>query len=413
MTIHERIFTLRRAAGLSQETLAEQVGVSRQAIGKWESGTSLPGLDNLQSLAAALGVGCDELLTGEPPAMRDTASPGGEAPAAGNAAEPTDTGLRALLDAYAAAQAQAARRQRLLLACFFVMLLALAGFGAFAGAQLRALGGRVDGVSRQMDGIDERIDQRVGAIRAGIEESLREQERPVAGYDWQYGAESGDTIPLTLTATPKSRRDGTTAAFSIVPAEGGALTVPAEQQADGVFTARLMIPLTEQYESFSVLVAFTTDGETQTQKLFREVEFFSGRRMTAALELTDFHVETLAPGTDRARLSVGGKCALSVRRALQGDAVPEAAMVTLLVDGEEKARETLDLSREFSAPGQTSGDDAQMSASSSLAVTYYIDFDRLELPLPDGGAVLVADVTDSAGHQITVLQNVYLPRESP
>ena len=88
-------------------------------------------------------------------------------------------------------------------------------------------------------------------------------------------------------------------------------------------------------------------------------------------------------------------------------------MVTLLVDGEEKARETLDLSREFSAPGQTSGDDAQMSASSSLAVTYYIDFDRLELPLPDGGAVLVADVTDSAGHQITVLQNVYLPRESP
>lgn len=83
MTIHERIFTLRRAAGLSQETLAERVGVSRQAIGKWESGTSLPGLDNLQSLAAALGVGCDELLTGEPPAMRDTASPGGEAPAAG------------------------------------------------------------------------------------------------------------------------------------------------------------------------------------------------------------------------------------------------------------------------------------------------------------------------------------------
>ncbi len=135
--------------------------------------------------------------------------------------------------------------------------------------------------------------------------------------------------------------------------------------------------------------------------------------MRAALELTDFRVETLAPGTDRARLSVGGKCALSVRRALQGDAVPEAAMVTLLVDGEEKARETLDLSREFSAPGQTSGDDAQMSASSSLAVTYYIDFDRLELPLPDGGAVLVADVTDSAGHQITVLQNVYLPRESP
>ena len=64
MTINERILALRRAAGLSQEALAEQVGVSRQAIGKWESGASLPGLDNLQELARALDVSCDELLTG-------------------------------------------------------------------------------------------------------------------------------------------------------------------------------------------------------------------------------------------------------------------------------------------------------------------------------------------------------------
>ena len=56
MTLHERIFELRRAAGLSQETLAERVGVSRQAIGKWENGAALPGLDNLQALAATLGV---------------------------------------------------------------------------------------------------------------------------------------------------------------------------------------------------------------------------------------------------------------------------------------------------------------------------------------------------------------------
>lgn len=67
MTINERILALRRAAGLSQEALAEQVGVSRQAIGKWESGASLPGLDNLQELARALGVSCDELLTGKSP----------------------------------------------------------------------------------------------------------------------------------------------------------------------------------------------------------------------------------------------------------------------------------------------------------------------------------------------------------
>ena len=79
MTINERILALRRAAGLSQEALAEQVGVSRQAIGKWESGASLPGLDNLQELARALGVSCDELLTGKESGTENTAGQDGVA----------------------------------------------------------------------------------------------------------------------------------------------------------------------------------------------------------------------------------------------------------------------------------------------------------------------------------------------
>ena len=106
MTINERILALRRAAGLSQEALAEQVGVSRQAIGKWESGASLPGLDNLQELARALGVSCDELLTGKESGTENTAGQDGVALES----------VKALLDAQNAAQAHAAHRQRILLA---------------------------------------------------------------------------------------------------------------------------------------------------------------------------------------------------------------------------------------------------------------------------------------------------------
>ena len=64
MTLGQNIQTARRAKGLSQETLAERIGVSRQALGKWEKDTALPGLDNLQVLAAELGTGVDALLWG-------------------------------------------------------------------------------------------------------------------------------------------------------------------------------------------------------------------------------------------------------------------------------------------------------------------------------------------------------------
>ena len=71
----------RRALGLSQEQLAEKLGVSRQAVSKWETGESLPDTDKLLSLAGALEMTADELLglTGEgesasaPPSRRERA----------------------------------------------------------------------------------------------------------------------------------------------------------------------------------------------------------------------------------------------------------------------------------------------------------------------------------------------------
>lgn len=64
--LSETIYTLRRRSGLSQEQLAEKVGVSRQAVSKWESGLSTPELDKLQALSRCFQVSIDE-LTGSPP----------------------------------------------------------------------------------------------------------------------------------------------------------------------------------------------------------------------------------------------------------------------------------------------------------------------------------------------------------
>ena len=62
MTLGERIKNQRSRAGLSQERVAELVGVSRQSVTKWESGQSAPSTENLFRLAEIFGTTVDMLL---------------------------------------------------------------------------------------------------------------------------------------------------------------------------------------------------------------------------------------------------------------------------------------------------------------------------------------------------------------
>ena len=64
MTLGERIKAHRQQARLSQEKLAERMGVSRQAVAKWESGQSAPTTENLFRLAELFRITVDELATG-------------------------------------------------------------------------------------------------------------------------------------------------------------------------------------------------------------------------------------------------------------------------------------------------------------------------------------------------------------
>ena len=63
MKLNEKIYDCRKKAGLSQDALAEQIGVSRQAVSKWELGSAQPELDNIVALAKVFGVTTDWLLT--------------------------------------------------------------------------------------------------------------------------------------------------------------------------------------------------------------------------------------------------------------------------------------------------------------------------------------------------------------
>ena len=60
-----RLYELRKQQGLSQEELAEKLGVSRQAVSKWERSEASPDTENLIALAKIYGLSLDELIFGE------------------------------------------------------------------------------------------------------------------------------------------------------------------------------------------------------------------------------------------------------------------------------------------------------------------------------------------------------------
>ena len=62
MEFGNKLRTLRKAKGLSQENLAKQLGISRQAISKWESNLSQPDIDNIIQLCKIFQISADELL---------------------------------------------------------------------------------------------------------------------------------------------------------------------------------------------------------------------------------------------------------------------------------------------------------------------------------------------------------------
>lgn len=104
MTLGERIREQRKARGMSQEMVAGRLGVSRQAVAKWESGQSAPSAENLHRLAELLGTTAGSLL---------------DSPAVGSGAAEQAC---ALLRAEREAERRRSRRRRNLLA-----ILAVAG----------------------------------------------------------------------------------------------------------------------------------------------------------------------------------------------------------------------------------------------------------------------------------------------
>ncbi len=72
MAFAEKLKSIRKQAGMSQEQLAEKLGVSRQAVTKWETDAGIPDIENIMAISALFDISIDELLSNERGAKKPT-----------------------------------------------------------------------------------------------------------------------------------------------------------------------------------------------------------------------------------------------------------------------------------------------------------------------------------------------------
>ena len=250
MTLGQNIQTARKAKGISQEALAEKICVSRQALGKWEKDTALPGVDNLQALAKELGVSVDALLGSAAP---DTAAPA-----------VTLNALRDLLDARDAEARRRRRRAWLAAAAAAAVLLAVGG-GMAARLQTR-----LDGLAGQYGYLSSELSRTNNDLSARMQElqnAVRQGESTVLDWDWRPLASLQDdgTMPVEVFVKPRTEQQG--AAVSLCVTNGSDTALYAMQRGqDGVYTAReLVFALGQDY---ALSVQWTNpDGTTVNENL--------------------------------------------------------------------------------------------------------------------------------------------------
>lgn len=258
MTVGKVIMTKRKELGLSQEALGEKLGVSRQAIYKWESDAALPEIEKLVALSRIFSVTVGELLGVEEPET-----------AASEPAELTPAQIRMveeIVDRYRAELPQTApeppkkhRRRKLLAAAAVVLLLG----GAFlhVSERLDRLQNNYQNLQNAVGGIDNRVGGQIQSITHRVEEVLNQ----VNSFTTEQGAEvvtadlKAGTVTIHLHATPKTYNQGMTARFTAV-CEGKQTVVEGVPGDNRGFTADVTLPLTDKRIDLSVTFV---DGEQE------------------------------------------------------------------------------------------------------------------------------------------------------
>lgn len=238
MTTGEKIAALRRDHKLSQEALGEKLGLSRQAVSKWEADQAVPTMDNLMELSRLFGVPVDTLLRPDapfpaPPAEENST----DAPAA---SETPHKGV-------------SPSREKILAIGGAALLCVSLALNAVCLYQIAQLKGEVQALRVQAGNVNTVFYPGTGADTGDFAESSEHMT---------LDPENTEQLIVTFSAVPRVASDGETAKFLL---RGGEQSWECEAEGDagGGYRGSLTIPMVDEYSVYLVL----TDRNGGTRNL--------------------------------------------------------------------------------------------------------------------------------------------------
>lgn len=244
MTTGEKIAALRREHKLSQEALGEKLGLSRQAVSKWEADQAVPTMDNLMELSRLFGVPVDTLLRPDAPFP---APPAEENSTDASAAPETPH------------KGVSPSRGKILAIGGAALLCVSLACSAVCLYQIAQLKGEVQALRVRAGNINTVYYPGTGADTGDFAESSEHMT---------LDPENTEQLIVTFSAVPRVASDGETAKFLL---RGGEQSWECEAEGDagGGYRGSLTIPMVDEYSVYLVL----TDRNGGTRNLLIASEY--------------------------------------------------------------------------------------------------------------------------------------------
>lgn len=393
MKLNESISRLRREAGMSQEKLAEEMGVSRQAISNWESGAAMPEIERLEDLARLFDVTMEQLMGLEDPEQKQPPEQ-----------EPEE------LDQVAQADQNPLPEQPEdhLPPWRRTKILAWAGIGAgglllamFAATAVWGLG-QIRLLSRQC----EDLSKRVGDLNQRL---YNFESLPPTAF---IPAGSGETslfascsvnviqvlpeqkkVELSLQATLADYQPDTKVTFTITGREMEPLQIDASSDHAPMFSEKIQLPLDDD---ILVMANITRpDGQTQTQSI--------GQLYGLKSEYS-FRMDAIYKGEARCSgqgVEFEGPCQVDISGG--GQLFLQRVEVKIFADGKEAASASMDAS---------DWSDHPLEEGVSQVVGNMTCYPYLEAKVEAKGSIqMEAVLVDESGEELTQTVAVWLKND--